>query len=138
MPLYSYNCEDCGAVFEILHPVGRVPERCGLDCQLKGQGSFGRGRVKQVVSAPNLNLRPRSGNGKKDTGEAALSPELRHEAMRQEALSRMGGEVTEAELDKLRDSGMTVYRKSSSQHWEKDGGDEQAPKEIRGPSEDNT
>jgi putative cell wall-binding protein len=43
----------------------------------------------------------------------------------------MGGEVTEKELDKLRDSGMTVYRRSGEQRWEKDGGAIEAPSEIK-------
>jgi len=136
MPLYTYDCEDCGAVLEILHGVGRVRERCGLDCQLKGQGSFGQGMVKQALSAPNLSLPSNTSRGASSREEDALPAELRHEAMRREALSRMGGEVTEKELDKLRDSGMTVYRRSGSRRWEKDGGDGEAPREIRGPEED--
>jgi len=136
MPLYTYDCEDCGAVLEILHPVGRVRERCGLDCQLKGQGSFGQGMVKQALSAPNLSLSSNSSGGAPSQEEAALPAELRLEAMRREALSRVGGEVTESELDKLRDSGMTVYRRSGSRRWEKDGSGSEGPREIRGPEEE--
>jgi len=138
MPLYLYRCEDCGARLEILHPVARGPERCGLDCQLKNEGSFGRGRVVQQLSAAHLSTSAHRGNGPGTQEETALPAQLRHEAMRREALSRMGGEVTEAELDKLRDSGMTVYRKRGSQHWEKDGGSSSAPREIHGPDKDSS
>ncbi len=130
MPLYSYECEDCGASLEILHAIGKAPERCGLDCQRKGGGSFGRGRIQQCLSAPNLKL---SGSGTQpghsDT-ESELSPFLKAEAIRQEALQRMGGEVTERELDKLRDSGMTIYRRSGEQRWEKESGAAEAPSEV--------
>jgi predicted nucleic acid-binding Zn ribbon protein len=130
MPLYSYECEDCGAALEILHAIGKAPERCGLDCQRKGDGSFGSGRIQQRLSAPNLKL---SGSGvdlSHSGAESETSPFLRAEAIRQEALQRMGGEVTERELDKLRDSGMTVYRRSGDQRWEKESGATEAPTEI--------
>ncbi len=138
MPLYPYLCEDCGATLDILHPVGRAPTHCGLDCQLKNEGSFGRGRVSQQLSTANLGLSARKGSGPRSEEDTALSPEVLREAMRREALSRMGGEVTEAELDKLRDSGMTVYRKRGTQLWEKDGGSDEAPREIHGPDKDKS
>ncbi len=137
MPLYSYDCEDCGAVLEILHAVGRGPQLCGLDCQLKGEGSFGRGRVKQALSAANVSL-SKGAPSPSQTSDTAGSAELAREAMRQEALSRMGGELTEADLGKLRDSGMTVYRRSGKQRWEKDGGASDAPREIRGDEGDGS
>jgi len=137
MPLYSYDCEDCGAVLEILHPVGKSPPLCGLDCQLKGEGSFGRGRVRQALSAANLRV-SRAAPSPSQPGADADSAELGREAMRQEALSRMGGELTEADLNKLRDSGMTVYRRSGKQRWQKDGGASDAPREIRGDEGDSS
>jgi len=130
MPLYSYQCEDCGAALEILHAIGKTPERCGLDCQRKGGGSFGNGRIQQCLSAPNLKLSSDAAESRSSAAEADLSPLLKAEAMRQEALQRMGGEVTERELDKLRDSGMTVYRRSGDQRWEKESGATEAPSEI--------
>jgi hypothetical protein len=137
MPLYSYDCEDCGAVLEILHPVSRGPQLCGLDCQLRGEGSFGRGRVKQALSAANVSL-SRGARSPSPASDTAGSGELDREAMRKEALSRMGGELTEADMNKLRDSGMTVYRRSGKQRWEKDGGASDAPREIRGDKGDGS
>ena len=135
MPLYSYDCADCGAGLEILHALGKAPTRCGLDCQRKGGGSFGSGRLSQQISAPNLQLSTRK-TAPAQGGDPAQSPAIQAEARRQEALSRLGGEVTEGELDKLRDSGMTVYRRSGEQRWEKDGGAVEAPAEISpSPSE---
>jgi predicted nucleic acid-binding Zn ribbon protein len=130
MPLYSYQCEDCGAGLEILHAIGKAPERCGLDCQRKGGGSFGSGRIQQRLSAPNLKLSNSGVEPGHRSEEAELSPLLKAEAMRQEALQRMGGEVTERELDKLRDSGMTIYRRRGEQRWEKESGAAEAPSEV--------
>jgi hypothetical protein len=131
MPLYTYECQDCGEQLEVLHAIGKARERCGLDCKRKGGGSFGSGRVQPRLTAPNLKLSAsRSASGLPDEDSDA-SPALKAEALRQEALRRMGGEVTEKELDKLRDSGMTVYRRSGEQRWEKDGGAIEAPSEIK-------
>lgn len=138
MPLYTYECQDCGEQLEILHPIGKALERCGLDCQRKGGGSFGSGRVQPKISAPNLQFSgSRSSAGLPDEG-SELSPALKAEALRQEALRRMGGEVTENELDKLRDSGMTVYRRSGEQRWQKDGGAVEAPAEINPPQDESS
>lgn len=137
MPLYTYECQDCGEQLEVLHAIGKARERCGLDCRRKGGGSFGSGRVEPKISAPNLKLSASRTAGVLPGQDSDTSPALKAEALRQEALRRIGGEVTERELDKLRDSGMTVYRRSGEQRWEKDGGAIEAPPEIS-PSHDKS
>lgn len=43
MPLYEYECQDCGEVMEILQSHGERPKRKCPDCG---------GRLKKAVSAP--------------------------------------------------------------------------------------
>lgn len=43
MPLYEYECQDCGEVMEILQAHGERPKRKCPDCG---------GRLKKAVSAP--------------------------------------------------------------------------------------
>ncbi|MBJ93284.1 MAG: hypothetical protein CMP23_02280 [Rickettsiales bacterium] len=131
MPIYNYQCLDCQADLEILHPIGESPQRCGIDCQRRGGGSFGSGNIRPYLNAPNLKLSRTTNSELKSQRRDAASPLLEAQAMRAEALRRMGGDITERELDKLRDAGMTVYRKSGDQHWEKDGGAQEAPAEIK-------
>ena len=53
-------------------------------------------------------------------------------ALRERALRQLGDTLSEGELDKLRDRGMTVYRKETDRTWHKDGGDPSAPERIQG------
>lgn len=127
MPLYSYRCEDCGASLDILHAVGKTKEACGLDCRLQGEGTFGKGRVRQLLDAANVATRAKSGDAAMQDSFA----DVRREALRQKGLRKLGGELSEGDLDKLRDKGLTVYRKDGAASWSRDGGDEAAPATIR-------
>jgi len=129
MPLYLYTCHDCGAELEVLHPIDKPVERCGLDCQRRDQGAFGKGSIKQLPSAPHIARAP-LGDSKPtaDPLAGALAPDPGRDAMREKALEQLGSDtVTEKDLDRLREGGMTVYRKSGQGRWEKDGGDAAAP-----------
>lgn len=129
MPLYTYQCTSCSESLEILHRVDELRTRCGLDCQLKGQGSFGKGEVERVVQAPNLSVR----------SETPSSRELRRaEARRQAALARMGGKLSDSEIGKLKKGGMSVYRRDSDDTWARDGGagEDGAPAQIIKPKGD--
>ena len=129
MPLYTYNCDDCGASLEILHGVGQPRETCGLDCQLQGAGSFGKGRVVQQLESAHVQIGKKGARSKPQQAFSGFD----REALRQEGLRRLGGELTEANLDTLRDKGINVYRKESGNSWSKTGGDEHAPATIRRP-----
>jgi len=128
MPLYTYRCTTCGETLEILHRIDQLKTRCGLDCQLKGQGAFGKGEVTRLIQAPNIDIK----------ASAPSRRELRRaEARRQAALARMGGPLTEGEISKLKKGGLTVYRKESEGRWERDGeGGEGSPKHIDRPGDD--
>ena len=128
MPLYSYLCDDCGAALEILHKIGAPKERCGLDCRLQGAGSFSRGKVTQQLDAANVSTRPK-GDAMQQVS-AALAGNTR-EALRQRGLEKLGGTLSDGDLDTLRDKGLTVYRKDGKQSWAKDGGDQAAPETIK-------
>jgi len=132
MPLYLYACRDCGEQLEVLHPVGRRVEQCGLDCKRRDAGAFGKGSVELLPSAPHIARKPLTNPGEPSTDplSAAMKPDPGREALRQRALEQLGSDVTEKELDRLRESGMTVYRKSGKRRWEKDGGDDAAPTVI--------
>ncbi len=123
MPLYSYSCTDCGADLEILHRIGSDRQRCGLDCRRQGEGSFGQGAVVRVRQAPNLS----TGSRGKEAGAGSETP---REAMRREALRRVGGGVTEADLEKLQNRGIAVYRRQGEQKWAREGGPSEAPATI--------
>jgi predicted nucleic acid-binding Zn ribbon protein len=128
MPLYSYLCADCGAALEILHKVGATKERCGLDCQLQGAGAFGKGKVSQQIDAANVASRPKgSGNAQVSAAGANNS----QEELRRRGLEKLGGTLSERDLNSLRDKGITVYRKDGEQSWSKDGGDKAAPNRIK-------
>jgi len=127
VPLYTYLCDDCGASLEVLHGIGKTKELCGLDCRLQGAGAFGKGRIIQQLDAANVAAKPKS------LRPSALSEsfaDVRREALRQKGLRKLGGELSERDLDTLRDKGLTVYRKDGHQNWSKDGGDESAPTTI--------
>ena len=132
MPLYTYRCEDCDASLEILHAVGKTRATCGLDCRLQGPGTFGAGRIVQGIDAANVATRSKAADG---TSPNAFA-DMRREALRHKALQRLGNEISEGELNTLRDKGITVYRKDGEQSWAKDGGDAQAPERIRPGSSD--
>jgi len=116
VPLYTYVCEDCGQRLEILHPKGRDRSTCGLDCRRQGPGAFGKGRVRRVVSAVNIS------SGRPALDQASIG-DLHREALRRKGLKMLGGELTEQDLDRLRDKGIAVYRKDGDRTWAKDGGD---------------
>ena len=128
MPLYTYLCEDCGASLEILHGMGKTKEHCGLDCRLQGAGAFGKGKISKQIDAANVATKTKSGG---------LNPGLKggagsqREQLRQRGLEKLGGTLSEGDLDRLRDKGLTVYRKDGGQSWSKDGGDEAAPATIK-------
>ena len=128
MPLYSYLCGDCGAALEILHKIGATKKHCGLDCKLQGAGAFGQGNVTQQIDAANVGTRPK-GDPMQQVS-AALAGNTR-EALRQRGLERLGGTLSDGDLDTLRDKGLTVYRKDGKQSWAKDGGDHAAPDTIK-------
>lgn len=127
MPLYTYRCVTCGETLEILHRIDQLKTRCGLDCKLRGAGTFGKGEVNKVVQAANVDVR---------TSQPQTRQERRREAKRQAALAQMGGPLSESEIAKLKKGGLTVYRKESEGRWERDGqGGEGAPKTITRPEE---
>ena len=134
MPLYSYQCQDCGASLEILHGRGKKPDTCGLDCPLQGPGSFGKGKVVQLLDAANINPTQKSLSVSSKSLADSIS-NVHREALRQKGLRKLGGELTERDLDKLRDGGVTVYRRDGAQTWGKDGGDEAAPSQLGTGSE---
>lgn len=116
MPLYTYVCDDCGERLEILHAKDKNRSSCGLDCRRQGPGAFGAGRVRRVVAAANIS------SGKPALNEESIG-DLHREALRRKGLRKLGGELTERDLDRLRDKGVAVYRKESGRRWTKDGGD---------------
>ena len=131
MPLYTYRCLTCGAELEVLHRTDQLRTRCGLDCQLKGAGDFGKGEVDRVVAAPHVAVESR-------TIEGPSPRELRRaEARRQAALARMGGGLSEAEIGKLKKGGLSVYRRDSDTTWRRDGGagEDGAPETITKPGD---
>lgn len=128
MPLYSYLCADCGAVLEILHKMGATKDLCGLDCQLQGAGTFGKGKVSQQVDAANLATR---GKGSSNAQVSAALANNSREELRRRGLEKLGGTLSEGDLNSLRDKGITVYRKDGKQTWSKDGGDKAAPDRIK-------
>jgi hypothetical protein len=128
VPLYSYLCDDCGAALEILHGIGKTQQFCRLDCRLQGAGSFGKGRVSQQLDAANLAIGATSAG--QEEASAALAQHGR-EALRQKGLQKLGGTLSEGDLDRLRDKGVAVYRKDGKQSWAKDGGPSEAPPSIK-------
>lgn len=130
MPLYTYNCHTCGAKLEVLHRIDELKTRCGLDCQRRDSGAFGKGEVDRVLEAPRVQVNRSAGPSRRELRRA--------EARRQAALARMGGGLTEAEIAKLKKGGLSVYRKESEGRWERDGGkgDDGAPAEIVRPKGD--
>ncbi len=128
MPLYNYECTTCGAQLEILHGVGKTKSSCGLDCQRRDAGAFGQGTVQVVLAAANVATSNRGRKQREDLAAAAAGGTLpsfgdvKREALRQKALRHLGGELTERDLDKLRDKGVTVYRKDGKDSWAKTGG----------------
>jgi hypothetical protein len=108
VPLYTYVCDDCGERLEILHATGQSRTTCGLDCQRK------------VVTAVHLS----SGTPQLDSASIG---DLHREALRRKGLRRLGGELTEGDLDRLRDKGVSVFRRDGNQRWGKDGGDPMLP-----------
>jgi hypothetical protein len=130
MPLNEFICEDCGQRIERLHKVGKLPGTCGLDCRRIGVGSFGKGQLRPVMAAPKVVTTRKSPPGKLPS-----FGEVHREAMRQKGLRKLGGELTERDLDKLRDKGLTVYRKDGREGWARDGGDDAAPASIQDPGD---
>lgn len=127
MPLYTYRCTTCDATLEILHRLDQLKTRCGLDCQLRGLGDFGKGEVTRMVVAANVDTR----------SSTPSREERRRDARRQAALAQMGGPVTESEIAQVKDAGLTVYRKESAGRWERDGrGQDGSPKSIERPEDD--
>ncbi len=123
MPVYSYHCKDCGEVIEVLHGVARPATACGLQCRRHTPGPFGKGTLERVLEAPQIAV-----GGRAPGGEGTpVSPD----AVRQEALQRMGGQITERDLDAARDRGLTVYRKAGEGVWAQDGGDPALPGTLR-------
>ncbi|MCO4769646.1 MAG: hypothetical protein KDA24_06405 [Deltaproteobacteria bacterium] len=128
MPLYTYRCNTCGSQLEILHRIDVLKTRCGLDCQRRDAGAFGKGEVERVIEAPRIQV-----HRDRPTKRQAR----RAEARRQAALARMGGGLSESEIDKLKKGGLSVYRKESEGRWERDGGagTDGAPAEIVNPKD---
>lgn len=128
MPLYNYECTTCGAELEILHGVGKTKTSCGLDCQRRDAGAFGRGRVRVVLSAANVATSSRGARQREElaaamkTGTLPSFGDVKREALRQKGLRHLGGELTERDMDKLRDKGVAVYRKDGKDGWAKTGG----------------
>jgi hypothetical protein len=141
MPLYTYQCTTCGADLEILHRVGRTRARCGLDCQRRDAGAFGRGEVQLVLAAANVATASRGLRPGAALAAAAASGTLgqggdpAREALRQRALSHLGGDLTEGDLNRLRDKGVAVYRKDGRDGWSHTGGGSgDAPKRLKKPT----
>jgi hypothetical protein len=126
VPVCTYQCVDCGEVLEKLHPVGQVPARCGLQCRRKTAGPFGKGALNRVPDAPRLAMGAAS-------PPPSSGPTASTESVRRQALERMGGAMTERDLDAARDRGLTVYRRASGGLWERDGGDPALPPTVRRP-----
>ena len=52
MPIYEYQCLDCGKVVEVLQKLSEAPlEVCGVECAGAPQGV---GRLQRKISASNL------------------------------------------------------------------------------------
>ncbi len=132
MPLYTYLCETCGAELEILHGLGKTKTSCGLDCKRRDAGPFGKGTITLQLSAANV---------ASPATEASFA-DVKREALRQKALRKLGGELTERDLDKLRDKGIAVYRKDGKDGWSNTGGGRNgkngrsAPAQIKKPKDD--
>lgn len=130
MPMYTYRCDTCGETLEILHRIDQLKLRCGLDCKVRGAAAFGKGDITRVVQAPNLGLSQKTAEPSRE--------ERRREARRQAALARMGGPVTDSEIARAKDKGLTVYRRESEGTWERDGsGPEGSPDHIQRPGGDD-
>jgi hypothetical protein len=131
MPLYTYRCTTCGATLEILHAIDALKTRCGLDCQRRDAGPFGKGEVDRLVDAARVNTSRSAGPSSRELRRA--------EARRQAALAQMGGGLSEKEIATLKKSGMSVYRKESEGRWERDGGagPDGAPARIIKPSDES-
>ena len=97
MPLYEYQCENCGEVFELIEKFSAEPltthEKCG-------------GKVHRLISAPALQFKgsgwyitdyaksgssgPSNGGGKKD-GEGSSDKSDKKEASKSDSSSSSGG-----------------------------------------------
>ncbi len=131
MPLYSYACETCGAHLDILHGVRVLRDTCGLACKRRDAGPFGKGRVRRVLTAANV-VASRS----VPAADTQASPTAPPEDLRAKALERLGGDrVTEAEIEKAKKGGLTVYRNTGAGTFVRDGGDSSLPKRIRKPED---
>jgi len=129
MPLYSYLCADCGEELELLHGMTESRSSCGLDCKRRDSGAFGKGSVRRLVTAANLG---RTGKGGDVSAEQLIRDTMsmnptQREALRDAARARMGGGLTEGDLDKLRDGGMAVYRNQGDGTMKRTGGDAELP-----------
>jgi hypothetical protein len=134
VPLYQYICDDCGALLDILHAADRPRERCGLDCRRQGEGAFGQGSVTRVPTAPNLATKSKGLDSKDPAAlldAMASIGDVHREALRQKALRKLGGELTEKDLDRLRDKGVGVYRKDGAGRMGLDGRNGSLPKVLK-------
>lgn len=69
MPIYEYQCMDCGKVIEAMQKMSDPPLTvCGEDCAV---ARMGEGRVSKLVSAANLGRGLISTRVISDTGASA-------------------------------------------------------------------
>jgi putative FmdB family regulatory protein len=130
VPLYSYRCETCDASLEVLHGMNTKKELCGLSCQRRDSGPFGKGTINRVLTAANVVARRAIPTGGRPT------PTAPPDDLRQKALERLGGDqLTEGEITKAKKGGLTVYRNSGAGTFVRDGGDASLPKHIKKPEE---
>ena len=111
MPLYAYECETCGAELDILHGIDKAHLRCDLSCKLQGEGTFGQGVLRRKITAASISRKvlPDRSFGSPDRKE----------------------KMTEGEMSRARDLGMTIYRKDTDGTYRKDGGDKKAPATLK-------
>lgn len=133
MPLYTYQCADCGEELELLHGMSESRSSCGLNCRRRDAGAFGKGSIHRVVTAANLGRMSKTGSV---SAEQLLRDSMslaghEREALRAKARERVGGELTERDLDKLRDGGMGVYRNQGDGTMKRTGGDDRMPDTLR-------
>lgn len=52
MPIYEYECLDCGRVVEVMQRMSDPPpSECGGEC---ARGGEGKGRLKKIMSATSI------------------------------------------------------------------------------------
>jgi len=64
MPIYEYECENCGKIFEVFQKIGDEPIK---ECKFCG------GKVHKVISRPSVFVKG-EGAKKEEEGEKKIKP----------------------------------------------------------------